>query len=496
MAFLDETGLGKYTLNVKGMISSVQERIASHMTDYRNPHGVTQATIGLENVENKSSEQIRSEITSEDIINALGYNPSDATNYEPAGEDFGVMKSGGDLTIIDGVATVNDNSHEHTIENISGLQSSLNNKVDNSITINNKSLTEDVNLSASDVGADVIGSANNALIEANLYTDSKVNGLVSTTVVDNKVSMHNTSTSAHSDIRILISELTTKVNNFLDVDDATTDQLSEVIALIENNKGTLESLTTSKVNVSDIVDNLTTNNASKVLSAKQGVLIKNLIDALEIELNDHTHEIADVSGLQNTLDKKALVSDLTSHTSDTTKHITSTERMDWNAAKTHADSTHAPSNAEKNVLVGIQENGTDLTVDSSTRKVNITIPTKVSELINDKNYLTSHQDISGKLDKTGDASNVINTFSSASSRTNLSTGEKLSVSLGKIMKWFSDLKTVAFSGSYNDLSNKPTIPTKTSQLTNDSYFVNEIVTDSISNEPSGQPEGDYWSFNY
>ena len=62
------------------------------------------------------------------------------------------------------------------------------------------------------------------------------------------------------------------------------------------------------------------------------------------------------------------------------------------------------------------------------------------------------------------------TFTTASSRTNLASGEKLSVSLGKISKYFTDLKAVAFSGSYNDLSNKPTIPTKTSQLTNDSGF--------------------------
>lgn len=52
------------------------------------------------------------------------------------------------------------------------------------------------------------------------------------------------------------------------------------------------------------------------------------------------------------------------------------------------------------------------------------------------------------------------TYSEASTRTNLAgSGEKLSVIFGKIKKWFSDLKAVAFSGSYNDLTNTPAIPT-------------------------------------
>lgn len=66
--------------------------------------------------------------------------------------------------------------------------------------------------------------------------------------------------------------------------------------------------------------------------------------------------------------------------------------------------------------------------------------------------------ISTFLTKTGDGSNVTATFTAAGSRTNISSGEKLSVIFGKIAKWFSDLKAVAFSGSYTDLSDKPTIP--------------------------------------
>lgn len=132
---------------------------------------------------------------------------------------------------------------------------------------------------------DAKNSANEALETAKGYTDSKTANLITTSAVDAKISTHNASTSAHNDIRALVNDLSTAVNNFLDVDDTTKDQLSEVLQLIENNKGTLESLTTSKVNVSDIVDNLTTNASSKVLSAAQGVAIKKLIDALQAEIN-------------------------------------------------------------------------------------------------------------------------------------------------------------------------------------------------------------------
>lgn len=95
------------------------------------------------------------------------------------------------------------------------------------------------------------------------------------------------------------------------------------------------------------------------------------------------------------------------------------------------------------------------------------IPTKVSAFENDKNYLTEHQDITGKLDKTGDGSNVTSTFTQASERANIATGEKLSTIFGKIAKYLADLKTVAFTGKYSDLTGLPTIPTVTNDLTNE-----------------------------
>lgn len=49
-----------------------------------------------------------------------------------------------------------------------------------------------------------------------------------------------------------------------------------------------------------------------------------------------------------------------------------------------------------------------------------------------------------KLDKTGDGKDVTATFTEASTRANIGTGEKLSVIFGKIKKWFTDLGTAAF----------------------------------------------------
>ena len=49
------------------------------------------------------------------------------------------------------------------------------------------------------------------------------------------------------------------------------------------------------------------------------------------------------------------------------------------------------------------------------------------------------------------------TFTPAASRANIVSSEKMTTIFGKIAKWFSDLKAVAFTGSYNDLSNKPSI---------------------------------------
>lgn len=143
-------------------------------------------------------------------------------------------------------------------------------------------------------------------------------------------------------------------------------------------------------------------------------------------------------------------------------------------------------------------------------KIKALMPSKTSQLTNDSGYITSsdipegaaastttpkmdgtaavgsekafargdhvHPSDTSKLDTSGNGSNVTVDFSQASSRANLTTGEKISVAFGKLAKWFADLKTVAFTGAYSDLTGAPT---KVSQFTNDNGYQTADDVESI-----------------
>ena len=109
---------------------------------------------------------------------------------------------------------------------------------------------------------------------------------------------------------IVDSELSSSSENPVQnkIIDAEFDAIATAIDALEQHVDT-------KVNISDIIDNLTTSNASKVLSANQGVALKVLIDALQELLNTHT--------------------------SDDDIHITSSERMAWNSIEDNVNNAIA-----------------------------------------------------------------------------------------------------------------------------------------------------------
>ena len=153
---------------------------------------------------------------------------------------------------------------------VSALLNNVNDKVPTTRTINGKPLTEDITLTASDIGAEPSGAASN------------------------NITSHNISASAHNDIRVLITELVNRVNTLLDSDDESLDQMSELVAYVKSNKDLIDAITTGKVNTADIIDNLTTNVSSKPLSAAQGVALKTLIDALQILFETLQTELTNV----------------------------------------------------------------------------------------------------------------------------------------------------------------------------------------------------------
>ena len=177
----------------------------------------------------------------------------------------------------------------------------------------------------------------------------------------------------------------------------------------------------------------------------------------------------------------------------------------------NGDTISASQPAVNNGKLTIQKNGSSIGTftanQSSNTTANIIVPTKTSDLTNDSNFVsnTSYATAStGGVVKVGSGLSIANGVLST-------TGG----GVADAVEWTNVLNkpnfsTVATSGSYNDLSNKPTIPTvnngtltikkngtnvatftanqssnatanitvptKTSDLTNDSGFIDEIST--------------------
>lgn len=85
-----------------------------------------------------------------------------------------------------------------------------------------------------------------------------------------------------------------------------------------------------------------------------------------------------------------------------------------------------------------------LTPNYRLRKPDGTDPVDVQDLNDNMDVLDA--EVAKKAEKTGAATDMVVAFKQEEKREQLESGEKLSLSLGKIKKWFADLKKVAFSG--------------------------------------------------
>ena len=205
----------------------------------------------------------------------------------------------------------------------------------------------------------------------------------------------------------------------------------------------------------------------------------------ELNAKGYLTQHQDISG-------KANVSDLTSHTEDTDIHVTASEKTNWNSktslklgttsstayrgdygntAYTHSQSAHAPSDAQKNSDITKTEIETKLTGDITTHT--------------HSQYLTEHQSLEGYA-KTSDlhshSNKTVLDGITSTNTTNWSTAYSHSTSAHAPSNAEANVQSdwnVADSSSDAYIKNKPTIPTKVSDLTNDSNFLTSIPSEYV-----------------
>ena len=117
--------------------------------------------------------------------------------------------------------------------------------------------------------------------------------------VQANLTAHNTNPEAHADIRAVLQELSDWVKDLLDCDDETLNETHEIVEYIKSNKSLIDAITTSKVSVKDIVNDLITEATNKPLSAAQGFALKALIDAMQQTISSLSSEKANTNHTQS-----------------------------------------------------------------------------------------------------------------------------------------------------------------------------------------------------
>lgn len=83
--------------------------------------------------------------------------------------------------------------------------------------------------------------------------------------------------------------------------------------------------------------------------------------------------------------------------------LTNALKKNYDAAYTHSTQAHAPANAQANVIETVKVNGTALTPTS--KAVDVTVPTKLSQLTNDAGYKTTDNNTTYSLGANASAAN-------------------------------------------------------------------------------------------
>lgn len=235
--------------------------------------------------------------------------------------------------------------------------------------------------------AETKGAANSALTSAKEYTDTVASGKSDKThnhdtAYDSKGSADNALASAKSYADSAATTAANKVKgDLLNGAGAAYDTLKELGDLIVDNADAIDALETIASNKADKTHSHAISDVSGLQTALDGKAASShgthVSYSTTAPVMDGTASVGSASTVARSDHKhptdtsRASKTEFDTHTSNTTVHITSTERSNWNAAKTHADSAHAPSNAEKNqnAFSNIKVGSTTVAADTATDTV-------------------------------------------------------------------------------------------------------------------------------
>lgn len=174
---------------------------------------------------------------------------------------------------VDGLSEViNSKAEQSTVNSLSQSISAISTKADgaNSAAL---SAQGDVKQALADV-ANAQAAAQQAIADA---------AAAITALRDGVATEGNTLAKLYSRIQTL--------NSIVASNDVNLDTIQEIVTFVKNNKDVIDSISTSKVNISDIIDNLLSADKNKPLSANQGKVLKDLLDAIATSVGSKVDKV-------------------------------------------------------------------------------------------------------------------------------------------------------------------------------------------------------------
>ena len=269
------------------------------------------------------------------------------------------------------------------------------------------------------------------------------------------------------------------------------DNLNTALTSHTNNKNNPHTVTKVQVGLGNC-DN--TSDANKPISTAT----QSALDSLSTEISNETTRAKAVEeelseditseSLRATKAENTITSNLTAHTTNTNNpHNVTKSQIGLSNVDNTADLNKPISTATQNALNNKADKATTLSGYGITDAYTKTeIDNKISSVYKFKGSVEDVEDLPADGNTVGDVYNVVITgdnyawtedgWDKLAGDIDL-TPYLLKTEAESTYAKISSLSTVATSGSYNDLLNKPTIPTTTNELTNNSGF----ITNSVNN---------------